>query len=469
MLAFRQRDVASRYNAHEDTSIDNNFTSRNIMPDIAPFTPLRYNPSLLADVGSVIAPPYDVISQARRQELLDSDPYNVIQLILPQGDDDTRYDRAAATFSRWIQEELLMFEPGPAIYPYTQEFIHPGDGTRRERHGFVCVMRLGHFDEGTILPHERTLSGPKADRLKLMQATDANLEPIFGMYADPTGESAQRLRTYTSEFQPIVDVADPDGVRHILWRMQDLDLIAAFVADLRATPVVIVDGHHRYETALTYRDMMGGTGSSPNPKDFAADWIMIFLAPTSDPGLLILPTHRVVHGVPSFDLDALLPQLREWFTVSHFDDRLEALEALDRIAPDIALLLIRRERNVLLQLRNDIDREKILKSGTPDVLARLDVTILHNLVFERLLGMSKSAQEEQRNLGYVKGTDDAFAAADREGVDMVVMMNPPRLDQVVDVAASGRTMPQKSTYFYPKLASGLLFNSLHDPGATGRE
>jgi len=429
------------------------------MPEISPFRPHRYNPSRISDPGRVIAPPYDVISPEGREELLASDPHNVIQLILPGGGDD-RYRRAGETWSDWLADGTLVREETPAIFPYAQHFVHPVDGATRIRTGFIAVMKLSEFGEGHVLPHERTLSGPKVDRLNLMRTTTANLEPIFGMFSDLDGKASRALAAFSDTEKPILDVRDSDGVRHVLWRMRDASTRQRLTDVVRDVPVVIVDGHHRYETALLYRDETGGSGSSSSPAEQPADWIMIFLVPSSDPGLLILPTHRLLHGVTSFDFDRMLRDMGATFDLVECADYADGAVRLEESAPNVALLLLRHGRSVLATLRGDVDVSTIVSPGTPDELMGLDVTVLHDHVFESLLGIDRQAQEEQRNLKYVKGTSDAFSAADSDEVDMVAMMNPPRLEQVVSVAGSGRTMPQKSTYFYPKLASGLLFNSL---------
>lgn len=427
------------------------------MPAIAPFAPLRFTATdSQIDPGAVIAPPYDVISPAQRLALLASDPHNVIQLILPEGDGDAKYAAAGEVYRRWINEGVLVREQEPGLYPYTQTFRNPNDGTSVTRTGFICSLGLVPFSEGSVLPHERTLSGPKADRLKLMQATDANLEPIFGMYSDPDEASIERLRAIATSDTPMLDVTDPDGVRHQLWRTTDPATVAAFVDDLQASNIFIVDGHHRYETALNYREMMGeGTGR---------DGIMIFLAPSSDPGLLILPTHRVVRDLPAFSFEALLAELEPNFSLTEYPDRASGHAALAATEPDIAYLLLRGDRTLLVRLRDGTDPATLVGTDVPTALATLDVTILHDYIFEKLLDMSRSSQADQQNLDYIKNTPDAFSAADLPTTEMVAMMNPPRLDQVESVASSGGVMPQKSTYFYPKLASGLLINDLGGAG-----
>ncbi len=439
------------------------------MPQIHPFRPYRYQPLRIPSLGAVIAPPYDVISPAQRAELLARDPHNVIALILPEGSADDRYASAGRLFHSWIDAGVLVREEQPAVYPYAQTFTDPRTGDRVQRRGIIAVLRLVPFSAGEVLPHERTLSGPKADRLSLMLTTDANLEAIFGVYRDPSGASAARLAAIAQGAEPLLAVVDRDGVEHRLWRAGDAETIEAFAAEVAAERVFIVDGHHRYETALEYQKQMraqreaAADGAHANDQASASapyDSIMIFLAPSSDPGLLILPTHRVVHALAAFDFERLLEALRPHFEIIEMGDRSVGVDALAGQAGTPAYLLATRGRTVLAVLRRDASLDDLVSPALPEALKGLDVTILHDHILESLLGISREAQAEQRNLRYVKSAEDAFAAADADDVQCVVLMNPTRLEQVEAVAQTGEVMPQKSTFFYPKLASGLLFNPL---------
>jgi len=429
------------------------------MPQISSFRPYRYSPKAVPDPGAVIAPPYDVISPQKRESLIARDPHNVIQLILPEGDETSRYEHAGRLFNEWISSGVLAREEMPGLYPYAQIFVHPVTGAKIERRGFIAVVRLAPFSEGTILPHERTLSGPKADRLQLMLTTAANLEPIFGVYRDPDGTSSERLEAIGRDEAPVLEATDSDGVGHRLWRLTDDERIQGFMNDLKGTTVFIVDGHHRYETALNYQRIM--RERTPElPAEAPLDFIMMFLAPTSDPGLVILPTHRVIHSLPAFDFDDLAARLRGHFDVSVPSGIDEGLRELAEHAARPSFLLLSGERRLLASLREDARPDDLVDPELPPALKELDVTLLHDHILQRLLGITPEAQVEQRNIIYVKSTEDAVEAAKRPGVQLVVMMNATRLEQVEGVAESGSVMPQKSTYFHPKLASGLLFNRL---------
>lgn len=429
------------------------------MATLHPFVPYRYNPERVSDAGAVIAPPYDVISEEKRASLLSRDPHNVIRLILPEGNDQEKYVHAGELFREWIESGLLIREEAAGFFPYTQTFLNPATGDEMTRLGFIAALEVVPFEDRVVLPHERTLSGPKADRLSLMEHTDANLEPIFGIYRDADGRSRATLEQLTEASAPLVDAVDNDGVRHRLWRATDSESIAAIQTALANEVVFIVDGHHRYETALNYRRLR--RQQSPNaPTGAAFESIMIFLTPTSDPGLLILPTHRVIHSLPEFSIDRLLEQLE-----ANFDLR-PALTAEDGVArlrqenQPGSLLLLSRGETILATPRNLTALAASLPESIAPALRELDVTLLHDHVLEQLLGVTREAQAEQTNLRYVKSDEEAMAAATADGVQLVVMMNATRLQQVEEVAESGQVMPQKSTFFYPKLASGLLFNPL---------
>lgn len=424
------------------------------MPSIEPFAPLRFNPELISDPGAVIAPPYDVISEERRSQLLRRDEHNFIRLILPEGSGDERYNNAGELFKKWQQSKVFIRESEPGLFLYTQAFDHPVSGERVVRHGFLSRVRLSPFSDGEVLPHERTLSGPKADRLKLMESTNANLEPIFGVYRDPSGASADRLEQLTKREEPMIEATDADGVLHKVWRLTGGD-VAAFQADLASNTVFIVDGHHRYETALNFRNAHGGTGTGK-----PIDSILMFLAPMTDPGLVILPTHRVVHSLDTFDAPALVEKLRAHFDIVPVATSEEGINQLRQRASTPSFLLIGGGQMVVASLKSNADLDAIVDSSLPAGLAELDVTILHEFILERILGISKAAQASQTNLRYVKSDDDAFAEAQKPDVQLVILMNATRLAQVERVAESGHVMPQKSTYFYPKLASGLLVNPL---------
>lgn len=429
------------------------------MAQITPFQPYTYNRNLRSQIKDLVAPPYDVITPERLAELRQLHPNNITHLTLPEGEGSERYERAGEILSEWLQEHVLERRPEPAFYLYTQTFLHPESGREITRHGFIGALRLEPFSSGAVLPHERTLSGPREDRLSLMETTAANLEPIFGMYPDPDNSSLELLRSTMESAEPFIDVTDQGGVRHRMVEVTDPETIKALADNVARQKVYIVDGHHRYETALNYRKLR--RDAEPEmPENHGVDSIMIYLSPMSDPGLVILPTHRIIHSLPSFNFDMLLEALTPYFTLVPYETPEKGFQGLNTAPDNIELLLLVPGRQVLATLKPGTTGSDLVGTDQPEAIAELDVSVLHQFLLERLLGIDKGAQEAQTNLRYAKSTADAIAELNKPDTQLVVGMNPPHFAQVEAVASSGHVMPQKSTYFYPKLASGMLLNRL---------
>lgn len=447
------------------------------MPEIVPFRGILYRPSQKdpagADISDRLAPPYDVINEAERQALSQRSPYNAVHLILPQppastsgpgADPDARYALAAQTLAGWVAEGAMARDGRPALYRYHQIFSPPGEpgAAPIRRRGFIARIRLHRFSEGVILPHERTLAGPKADRLKLKRATRTHLSQVFGLYDDPSRRADAAFAALEAQPPELTGVT-ADGVRHELWRLTDPEQIAVVQGVLAHRPVYIADGHHRYETMLALREELRREPGYRGP-DSAVEFGSIFLCNVEDPGLIVFPTHRVLHSLPGFDLVALLNKLSASFLL---DERPVAPGGGAEVKATLAqkgaaapsYLLLSGGRSIYLTLRPDADLSAV--SG-PEVARRLDVTVLHALVIERALGIDRAAQEAQTNLRYLKDTEQALRAAAEPGVQAVFVMNPTKVREVMAVAEAGEVMPQKSTYFYPKIASGLVLNPL-DP------
>jgi uncharacterized protein (DUF1015 family) len=395
------------------------------MAVVAPLAGVRYDPARVGDVGRVLAPPYDVITPAGQEELYARSPWNVIRLILPR--DADRGAAAGRTLREWMAEGVLRPDPEPAIYLYSQRFTLP-DGSSRERDGMLCRLRLEDFASGVVRPHERTLPGPKADRLAILRATGANLSAIFGMYAR-RGEPLRELVGAADLGPPLVDV---DGW-HRMWRITDRARIERFTRALAGETIVIADGHHRYETALAYRD--------EQPANEAARWVLAYLANMEDEGVVILPTHRLVPPPVPADLERRLHQA---FAAGPMDGRRPA-GAIDCLLPGRELRL--RPGPAAVDSVRDL----------PPVLRALDVEVLRRAILERILGIASTA------LSFTH--DDAEAAASvREGqAAAAFLLNPPTIGQVRDVCLAGELMPEKSTYFHPKIASGLVFSLVGPP------
>lgn len=446
------------------------------MAEIAPFRGILYQPSSdgtgaekggpASDVSALLAPPYDVISESQRQALAARSPENAVHLILPKdaqgGETDGRYTEAARALDRFLASGVMRRDSRPALYRYHQIFTPPDSpGTRVVRRGFICRIRLHRFAEGVILPHERTLAGPKADRLKLKRATRTHLSQVFGLYADPA-RAVDAAFAGVEQQPPELTGKTDDGVEHHLWRLCDPQAIEQAAALLRDKRIYIADGHHRYETMLALREELR-RDPSYRGLDSAIEYGSIFLCNASDPGLLVFPTHRVLHSLPGFDLEKLLAHCRAHFLL---DERpvptatvaRDTLREKGQQGP--SFLLLSGGRAIYLTLRSDADAAAAIPG--PAVLRTLDVTVLHTMLIEQGLGIDRAAQEAQTYLRYLKDNEQALAAAREPGVQAVFMLNPTRVDQVMAVSEAGEVMPQKSTYFYPKIASGLVLNPL-DP------
>lgn len=434
------------------------------MPHIRPFRALRFDSSVVGDLGRVVAPPYDVVDPPLRARLVERHPANVVQLDLPEeasGDaEDDRYRRAARSLAAWRSDGTLRKDPHPSVYVYEQTYRVPGTDVERTQRGFFARLRLETFGPASgVLPHERTLTGPKEDRYKLLRATGVNTSPVIGLYDDATGEAAARLAGVAAG-PPDVEVSDDDGVQHRLWVIPaDGDdpaaaTAAALLAAAQAGPISIADGHHRYETALRYRDERRMTRSCEEDPPF--DYLlMLFLDATSEP-LTVLPTHRVVTGVTSGG-EGLVDRAREYFDVEPATSN-ELVERFDAVglAPGGAgrFGLWTRSGGALLTARRDA-----LASGLPpggEALRSLDVTLL-GAALERLLGIDGAAVAAGA-VTYTKSARAAIDAVDALDADAAFLLESTPVASIEAVARDGDVMPQKSTYFYPKALTGLVIN-----------
>ena len=426
------------------------------MPEIRPFRGILYNPARV-NLAGVVAPPYDVISSEQQNELYKASPHNVVRLIL--GREQDRYSSAARFYEHWRNEEILIRDEVPSIYLLVQDFVIP-DGTARERCGFIARCKLEDLGKGSILPHEKTLAKPKEDRFRLFQATHANFSQVFGLYAD----RQYTLKSYfdtARKSRPHLDVAF-EGVRNRVWRIPDENTIAAVQHFMVQSIIFLADGHHRYETALDYR----GSMQLSNPRHTGEEpynFIMMYFTNFHDEGLVILPTHRILHSLQNFNITTFLDRLKKDFCCevqSNAEELHVKLRRHERYA--FGVIVSSAPQYNLCWLKNPSQVSTLLNSSMPEVVQRLDVTIMHSFILEKILGISKEAQEQKRNLDYVKDAHEAIAAVKAGKAQAAFLMNPTPVEEVRAVAEAGCTMPQKSTYFYPKLLSGLIMNSLDE-------
>ncbi len=439
---------------------------RGFVPEIRPFRALRYNASTISDPACVVAPPYDVIDAGERERLLARHPANIVRLDLPReeaGDQpDDRYRRAARTLAGWRSDGTLHKDPHPSIYVYEQTYVVPGTDATRTQAGFFARLRLEAPGSGTgVLPHERTLAGPREDRYKLLRATGVNTSPVVVLYDDRQGAGARVLDEIRGG-TPDIDVIDDDGVQHRMWAvMADGDAVQAVAPLLivaSGDPVTIADGHHRYETALRYRDERRMSRSCEEDPPF--DYLLtLFLDATNQP-LTVLPTHRIVRGIGDDGVNRLLDGLDELFDVRRDVEAAElrgTFEAIGLAAGGAGRfgLWTRRGGSILTARRDAF--ESLLPVGGA-ALRALDVTLL-GVAIARLAGIGDEAVAGGA-IEYTKSAADAIDTVDAvaRGADAAFLLEPTPVASIEAVARDGDVMPQKSTYFYPKALSGLVIN-----------
>ena len=421
------------------------------MAEVQPLQTLRYEPSVTGPLDGVIAPPYDVIDDELRTELIAQSPYNVVEIDLPvDPEDGDRYVHAAATLTRWREDGAVVQEDGPAFWALDQEYTAP-DGSQQRRRGFFARVRVEDYGPGRIRPHERTHPGPKEDRLRLTRATKANLSPIFSLFPDADGAAAQILAD-TATGEPFATATDHEGTRNTLWRIGESDRIGHLEAALADAELLIADGHHRYETARVYAEEIGGEG----PHRYA----LMLLCSLSDPGLLVFPTHRLLTGLKDDrgKQEAIRDTLMRDFEVEQVArEQLEPSGPTDRV--QLGYMDSFHRQPYLLTLKDQSIADAALE-GMPEPYRRLDTAVLEAIVLKGALGMSEDDISHLNGLGYSKSFDDALDAVETGRYDAGFFMRATPVEQVREVADAGESMPPKSTYFYPKIPTGLVFNLL---------
>lgn len=417
---------------------------------VRPFRAYRFSADA-TDISELVAPPYDVISPAQREALLARSAHNVVALELPEGPLDpavpgNRYEAGRETWDAWRESGVLAHDERPAVYVLEQRFEHAGHPVRRR--AFIVEVELHPFADGIVLPHERTLPKALGDRFELIKATGANLSQVFGLFDDAQGITDALFAEATST-DPIATATDADGVESLLWRVEDPAFAERVTTVLAEKQIFIADGHHRYTTALAHRDLRREQGA---PVGSPADFVMMALVNMEDPELLVLPTHRVADAPGDFDAEEFTVALAELFDVSPAPADFESALA---DAPRPAFVFRTRDGLPRLAvLREDRDPADVIAVERTDAWKHLDVAVLQELVLSPLLDIHPDRPESLERLGFVKDAREALAAA---GVrDVAFVLRATRMDQLRAVALSGETMPQKSTYFFPKLLSGLV-------------
>ncbi|HTW43208.1 MAG TPA: DUF1015 domain-containing protein [Solirubrobacteraceae bacterium] len=424
------------------------------MADVQPLRALHYDPAVVGPLADVVAPPYDVIDANQRAELLARSPYNVVAVDLPKAEPGgpDPYAAAGTLFETWQTQGALVRDAQPALWAHTQDYTGP-DGQARTRRGFFCRVRIEDYGPGRVRPHERTHPGPKEDRLRLTRATHANISPIFSLYSDPAQAAWQALAPATEQ-PPWAQVADADGTVHRLWRTGNPDAIAAVQAAARDAELLIADGHHRYETMRTYAEEVGGEGDHR--------YILMCLVALEDPGLTVFPTHRLIGNLSEAQREALTHTLQRDFHIEEVP--------IEQIAPapgrgrlTLGYIDGRDERPLRLTLKDQAIADAALP-GCSAAYRELDTGVLETLILKSTLGYSDDDIAHFNGLFYARDTAEALAMVRSGDYDAAFLMRPTPVEQVRDVAAAGENMPPKSTYFFPKLLTGLLFNPLGQPG-----
>jgi uncharacterized protein (DUF1015 family) len=415
--------------------------------DITPLHALHYDLDRTGGLSPVVAPPYDVIDAAERAELVARSPYNVVEIDLPQdplGRDP--YAHAAAMLRAWREDGIVVADREPALWALEQDYTGP-DGRRRTRHGLFARVRVEDYGPGRIRPHERTHPGPKEDRLRLTRATQANVSPIFSLY---DGDAWSPVAPHLHD-PPYGEVTDGDGTTHRLWRVADAGAITAVQEALAPAELLIADGHHRYETARVYADEVGGEG--------AHRYVLMCLVALQDPGLTIFPTHRLLTGLDDGRRVALRDAIgRDWDVEDVGEDELEPSPASDgRVR--IGYLDAFHKRPLRLTLKDPAIADAALP-GKPPAYRRLDTAVTEALLLQGALGMSEDDISHFRGIDYARSNADARERIRSGDVQAGLFMGPAPVELVREVAAAGEVMPPKSTYFFPKVLTGLLFNPL---------
>ncbi|HEV3511144.1 MAG TPA: DUF1015 domain-containing protein [Candidatus Sulfotelmatobacter sp.] len=430
------------------------------MADIRPFRALRYNLQRVS-AAQVVTQPYDKITPGMQEKYYAASPYNLVRIILgcrENGDNTVEnvYSRAAAFGREWRKDGILQQDTAPSIYVYSQAFTAPS-GPKFERRGFIALGRVEDYSAKVVYRHELTLAKPKADRLDLLRATRVHYEQLFLLYED-SGEIDGLLRTAD---KPTIEVEDEYGVAHRVWPVSDAKLVAAVQERMLDQKLVIADGHHRYETALNYRNECRASDRSAGP-DAAHEFVMMTFVNMNDPGLLVLPTHRVVHSLSGFSVNEFQKSSREVFELEPVNSELDVTQATsllrERGRMGTALLAVTAHHAFVLHSPKPA-RSKFLAGLSPRQQS-LDVVQLHKCLLEGVLKLSEESIRNQQNLSYVRDASEAMGLVRREAADIAILMNPCPVEKVRDVAFAGEVMPQKSTDFYPKLLSGLAAYAL---------
>lgn len=440
------------------------------MAEIAPFRGLRYNQQIIPELAEVVIPPYDVISREEQKAFHEKHPYNMIRLELglaaPEDTDkDNPHTRAAAFMQQWEHQRILVRNAQPAIYYYELDYSNGEEG-KETRRGFICALRLEDFASGGVKPHEKTFQAIKDERLSLMLSCNANLSPVFALFSDPE-RKVQEAFDSAKRNAPDVSFTDHVGMGHRIWMVTDGKLLGLVRESMRDKAIFIADGHHRYETALNYRNARRKIHGSANP-NASYEYIMIYLADMNQKGLSILPTHRLLRGLPAWEPLRFIERAQSFFEITKFEaengGELKWKEAIqtggERKDTSIGFYCKEAGCVYVLTAKRQAVSDWLEQQGAPSPLRTLDVVVLDQLLLRNLLGLSEEFLANEHNISFMHDFGAALKAVKSGKFDAGFFINSTRIEQVREVANAGLTMPHKSTYFYPKVTSGLVINPL---------
>ena len=426
------------------------------MAVIKPFRGMRFDTEKAGELKTLCCPPYDIISEEERKEFIKQNEYNVIRLELPKEGEDV-YARAGEVLDMWRAKGVLIHEDKPAIYIYEMEFN--AYNKRRSVKGMIARVKVEEFSKGVILPHEFTLSKAKTDRFNLMKATNCNFSQIYALYMDSEHTTLNTIDELSTGDAPY-EFTDDDRITHRLWVCTDEAVIAKLIKDFADRKLYIADGHHRYETAVNYRNWCRENGISKegDPQDYQ----MIYLVDMEHPGLIVFPTHRMVRDLESFDKNKVLKSCEEYFDIEKFTsvgNMNTVLTKQYKESKNAFAFYCGKGEWYLLTLKDLAVMDSVLPELSP-ASRRLDVSVLHSLVLEKTMGIDKENMANQINLTYTKFFEEAIMKVDKGEFQCSFILNPTRVTEIRDVAAAGEKMPQKSTYFYPKMITGMVMNDI---------
>ncbi|NTW06054.1 MAG: DUF1015 domain-containing protein [Peptococcaceae bacterium] len=436
------------------------------MATIVPFKGIRYNPEKIENMAEVTTPPYDVIDTQAQDNYYKKNPYNIIRLeygkALPEDSPaNNRYTRAADMFKAWQSEAVLQADREPSIYLYQQEFFV--DGKKILRTGFICAVKVEPYENGVVLPHEETLPKHKADRLELMKACKCNFSPVFSLYSDQDMLTNNLLHKSINNRQPDAVFTDENQETQRLWVINDRETISRIQETMKNKTVYIADGHHRYETALNYKNLASGSESKSNP---LSDYVMMLLVNLYDPGLVVFPTHRLVKNISTKNSSSLISKLEDTFKLNEFDllpdksNFKDFLNTLKNLSPHVFGLYLESGKLYLAKIKDEKSLMELMPQEKSEAWRNLDVSVLHSLIFDRLLEIGPEQLAMGDYVTYTREEIGALKAVDKGEYQLAFFLNPTKVEEVTQVAANLEKMPQKSTYFYPKVTTGLVINPL---------